>query len=176
MFKIAEHSKCSPYGEHDATLTFVASRQSRQLTHPSRSALTFTAVTAALSDPVRLAIVATLGALDAGSELPCTTFELPVSKSTQSAHFRTLREAGIIRQRDEGTRRLNSLRRDDLDERFPGLLDLAITQGQTHVKRARARSVRLPAGSARGGGQTNNDPSLPSPLGGERTQRGAICK
>jgi len=41
-----------------------------------------------------------------------------------------LREAGVIRQRDEGTRRLNSLRRDDLDARFPGLLDLAIPQGR----------------------------------------------
>jgi hypothetical protein len=41
-----------------------------------------------------------------------------------------LREAGVIRQRDEGTRRLNSLRRDDLDARFPGLLDLAVAHGR----------------------------------------------
>lgn len=108
----------------------MASRQFSELTHPPREALTFTAVSAALSDPVRLAIVATLGALPAGSELPCTTFALPVSKSTQSAHFRALREAGVICQRDAGTRRLNSLRREDLEARFPGLLDLAIAQGE----------------------------------------------
>lgn len=117
----------------------MASRQSRELVHPSRDALTFTAVSAALSDPIRLAIVARLGALEAGSELPCTTFDLPVSKSTQSAHFRTLREAGVIRQRDEGTRRLNSLRRDDLDERFPGLLDLAIAQREALARPASRR-------------------------------------
>ncbi|GAA3103994.1 ArsR/SmtB family transcription factor [Streptosporangium carneum] len=63
-------------------------------------------------------------------ELACTTFALPVSKSTQSGHFKALREAGVIRQRDEGTRRLNRLRRDDLDARFPGLLDLVIPQGR----------------------------------------------
>jgi DNA-binding transcriptional ArsR family regulator len=108
----------------------MASRQSSELVHPSREALTFTAVSAALSDPIRLAVVATLGALGPGGELPCATFALPVSKSTQSAHFKALREAGVIRQRDEGTRRLNSLRREDLDARFPGLLDLAIAQGQ----------------------------------------------
>jgi DNA-binding transcriptional ArsR family regulator len=112
-----------------ATIGKVASRQSRELVHPPRDALTFTAVSAALSDPIRLAIVARLGALEPGSELPCTTFDLPVSKSTQSGHFRALREAGVIRQRDVGTRRLNALRREDLDERFPGLLDLAIAQG-----------------------------------------------
>jgi hypothetical protein len=49
-------------------------------------------------------------------------------KSTQSGHFKVLREAGLIRQRDEGTRRLNRLRRDDLDARFPGLIDLVTAQ------------------------------------------------
>ncbi|HTU96202.1 MAG TPA: transcriptional regulator [Solirubrobacteraceae bacterium] len=107
----------------------MASRQSHELAHPSRAALTFTAVSAALSDPTRLAIVVRLGRLAPGDELPCATFALSVTKSTQSAHFRTLREAGVIRQRDEGTRRMNSLRRDDLDDRFPGLLNLAIAQG-----------------------------------------------
>jgi hypothetical protein len=36
----------------------------------------------------------------------------------------------VIRQRDQGTRRLNRLRRNDLDSRFPGLLDLAIAHGR----------------------------------------------
>jgi len=77
----------------------MASRQSHELAHPSREALTFTAVSAALSDPIRLAIVVRLGTLEPGGELPCTTFALPVSKSTQSAHFRTLREAGFLESR-----------------------------------------------------------------------------
>ena len=42
------------------------------------------------------------------AQVACTTFAPPVSKSTQSGHFRVLREAGVIRQRDEGSRRLNS--------------------------------------------------------------------
>ena len=72
---------------------------------------------------------------DAGpdGEMACTTFALPVSKSTQSGHFKVLREAGVIRQRDEGTRRLNRLRRADLDPRFPGLLDLAVPQGRAVI-------------------------------------------
>ncbi|GAA2812508.1 ArsR family transcriptional regulator [Saccharopolyspora taberi] len=108
----------------------MASRTATELVHPARNELRFTDVTAALSDPVRLAIVARLAEAGPGGELACTTFALPVSKSTQSGHFRTLREAGVIRQRDEGTRRLNQLRRDDLDDRFPGLLDLAIAHGR----------------------------------------------
>ncbi|WP_369784940.1 hypothetical protein [Saccharomonospora xinjiangensis] len=39
----------------------------------------------------------------------------------------------MIRQRNEGTRRLSRLRRDDLDARFPGLLDLAVPQGRAVI-------------------------------------------
>ncbi|KAA5828385.1 helix-turn-helix domain-containing protein [Saccharopolyspora hirsuta] len=109
----------------------MASRTATELVHPAREELAFTAVANALSDPVRLAIVARLA--DADGELACATFELPVSKSTQSGHFKVLREAGVIHQRDEGTRRLNRLRRADLDARFPGLLDLAIPQGREAI-------------------------------------------
>ncbi len=42
--------------------------------------------------------------------------------STCSYHLRLLREAGLTRTRAEGTQRFISLRRDDLEERFPGLL------------------------------------------------------
>lgn len=111
----------------------MASRTSTELVHPDREDLQFTAVLAALSDPVRLAIVARLAELGPDAELACTTFALPVSKSTQSSHFRVLREAGVIQQRDEGTRRFNRLRRDDLEDRFPGLLDLAIPQGHAVI-------------------------------------------
>ena len=57
---------------------------------------------------------------------PCKSIDLPVVKSTCTHHFRVLREAGVIRQRHEGTSRLNSLRRADLDTRFPGLLDAVL--------------------------------------------------
>ena len=97
----------------------MASRTATDLRHPQRAELEFTNVLAALSDPVRLAIVARLADAEPEGELACTTFALPVSKSTQSGHFKSLREAGVIGQRDEGTRRLNRLRRDDLRRSLP---------------------------------------------------------
>jgi DNA-binding transcriptional ArsR family regulator len=90
------------------------------LSHPARQEIELAAVLHALSDPMRLRIVAGLAAED---KRTCKSFDLPVTKSTCTHHFRVLREAGVIRQRLEGTTRLNSLRRDDLDARFPGLLD-----------------------------------------------------
>lgn len=106
----------------------MASRNSTELVHPDRDQLQFTTILAALSDPVRLGIVAHLAELGQNGERACVSFALPVSKSTQSGHFKALREAGLIRQRDEGTRRMNRLRREDLDARFPGLLDLVTSQ------------------------------------------------
>jgi DNA-binding transcriptional ArsR family regulator len=88
--------------------------------HPAREQLELAAVLHALSDPVRLRIVAGLAR---GGGLTCGSFDLPVTKSTCTHHFRVLREAGLIRQRNEGTTRVNTLRREDLDARFPGLLD-----------------------------------------------------
>jgi DNA-binding transcriptional ArsR family regulator len=92
--------------------------------HPGRDALELAAVLHALSDPIRLRIVAGLARSDDGRS--CGSFALPVTKSTCTHHFKVLREAGVIRQRQEGTARLNTLRRDDLDARFPGLLDTVL--------------------------------------------------
>jgi DNA-binding transcriptional ArsR family regulator len=98
------------------------------LPHPERHELELAAVLHALSDPMRLRIVANLSA---GEERTCKSIDLPVVKSTCTHHFRVLREAGVIRQRQEGTARLNSLRREDLETRFPGLLD-AILSASRH--------------------------------------------
>nr|WP_202035386.1 helix-turn-helix domain-containing protein [Streptomyces mexicanus] len=78
----------------------------------------------ALSDPLRLQIVRELDR--AGRELSCSCFELPVTKSTTTHHFRVLREAGVIRQVYRGTAKMNDVRRDDLDALFPGLLDTVL--------------------------------------------------
>jgi DNA-binding transcriptional ArsR family regulator len=96
--------------------------------------LRLTDVLAALSDPVRLQIVAELDR--SGSERSCKSFELPVTKSTCTHHFRVLREAGVILQREVGTTKLNSLRRDELDERFPGLLDSVLRGAESPDARA----------------------------------------
>ncbi len=90
------------------------------IAHPSRGALELSAVLHALSDPVRLMIVAELAKGD--GEYTCGSFALPVTKSTCTHHFKVLREAGVIQQRQQGTTRLNQLRREDLEARFPGLL------------------------------------------------------
>lgn len=95
------------------------------LAEPRSADLRLEAVLAALSDPVRLSIVRALAASE-GESRSCGSFGLAVSKSTASHHFRVLREAGVIRQHDEGRRRMTELRRADVDARFPGLLDSVI--------------------------------------------------
>ena len=91
------------------------------IAHPAREDLELATVLHALSDPVRLRIVAALAA--AGDERSCGSFDVPVTKSTCTHHFKVLREAGVIHQRQEGTARLNALRGADLEARFPGLLE-----------------------------------------------------
>jgi DNA-binding transcriptional ArsR family regulator len=93
---------------------------SRDLPHPAREEIRLESVLHALSDPMRLCIVRELAA--EGDELSCSDFELPVTKSTTTHHFRVLREAGVIRQVYRGTAKMNGLRKDDLDDLFPGLL------------------------------------------------------
>jgi DNA-binding transcriptional ArsR family regulator len=91
------------------------------LRHPPCEELELEAVLHALSDRQRLRIVQSLA--EDPTPRRCGAFDLRVTKSTLTHHFRVLREAGLISQQEEGTSRLNSLRRDDLDERFPGLLE-----------------------------------------------------
>jgi len=93
------------------------------LVHPPRDDITLVGVLHALADPTRLTIVRTLGA---DPERACGTFPVAVAPSTLSHHFKVLREAGVIRQREEANRRWTTLRRADLDDRFPGLVDAVL--------------------------------------------------
>jgi DNA-binding transcriptional ArsR family regulator len=77
----------------------------------------------ALSDPVRLEIVRQLAGCSGSSDLACGQIEIPVTKSTASHHFKILYLAGVLAKREQGTSKYMRLRRDELDERFPGLLD-----------------------------------------------------
>ena len=81
----------------------------------------------ALADPVRLEIVKQIAASGASCELSCGQLEVPVGKSTCSHHLKTLTCAGVIAQREEGTRKYLSVRRDELERRFPGLLDSVLS-------------------------------------------------
>jgi DNA-binding transcriptional ArsR family regulator len=89
--------------------------------HPARDEIELSGVLHALSDPVRLQIVAGLAA--AACERSCGSFDVAVTKSTCTHHFKVLREAGVIHQRQQGTARLNTLRFEDLEARFPGVLE-----------------------------------------------------
>jgi DNA-binding transcriptional ArsR family regulator len=87
--------------------------------HPAAADIRIESLLFALADPTRLAIVSQLDACD---ERTCGAFEIQVSKATAAQHFRVLRDAGVIRTRIEGKRRFLSLRRRELDQRFPGLM------------------------------------------------------
>lgn len=91
----------------------------KQLRHPKADEITLTGVLAALSDPVRLAIVGSLA--ECGAEKAWGDFAVDVCASTLSHHMKTLRLAGIIDHRKDGTRCFVSLR-PELETVFPGLL------------------------------------------------------
>lgn len=97
----------------------------RPYIHPPATDFSLERVLYALSDSIRLGIVrhlalqgaATCGALDGGRP-----------KSTVSHHFKVLREAGLVRTESNGTTLINTLRRDDIEARFPGLLGAILAQ------------------------------------------------
>ena len=95
----------------------------KQPPHPSLEVVDLTEVLAALADPIRLAIVATLAD---GAVRTCGEFDLPIAKSTLSHHMKVLREAGVLESQVEGTRCFVGLR-PELEERFPGLVPLVMT-------------------------------------------------
>lgn len=96
-----------------------ASRRREAPVGPDAAEIDLLDVLHALSDPTRMTIVDTLSG---EPERACGTFPVDVAPSTLSHHFKVLREAGVIRQREEANRRLTTLRAQDLEERFPGLL------------------------------------------------------
>jgi DNA-binding transcriptional ArsR family regulator len=95
----------------------------RYLPHPTREQIELSAVLEALSDPTRLGIVIDLADQEAEWEARCGEFAHLASKTNLTYHFAKLRAAGVTHARAEGTSRFISLRREDLDARFPGLLE-----------------------------------------------------
>jgi DNA-binding transcriptional ArsR family regulator len=94
-----------------------------KIPHPPTAALELATVMRVVGDPVRLQVVRLLSD---GRPRVCGEISdaLGLPASTSSYHLRLLRDAGVIRSRAQGTLRLVSLRRGDLDERFPGLVDV----------------------------------------------------
>src|ERR1700754_4740643 len=93
------------------------------LVHPDARDFDLLDILHAMADRTRMTIVRTLRV---DPERACGTFPVDVAPSTLTHHFRVLREAGVIRQREEGNRRWTTLRLGDLDGRFPGLLDTIV--------------------------------------------------
>lgn len=94
--------------------------------HPDLADVTLTSVLSALADPLRLGIVRLLSD---GAERQWGELDAPVSNSTLSHHLKVLRSAGVTRTREEGTRCYVRLRSDELEQRFPGLLDSVLLAG-----------------------------------------------
>ncbi|MDX6022272.1 helix-turn-helix domain-containing protein [Scandinavium sp. V105_16] len=88
--------------------------------HPEREQIRLENVLFALGNALRLEIVKMLAD---GREMSCGALRQDVAKSTMTHHWRVLRDSGVIWQRPQGRENMISLRRDDLDARFPGLLD-----------------------------------------------------
>jgi DNA-binding transcriptional ArsR family regulator len=119
---------------------------SRLLHHPTRDQIELSMVLDCLSDPTRLAIVCALAARsNAATEMCCGDFNALSGKSNLAYHFAKLRESGLMLTRIVGTNRLMKLRREDLDARFPGLLD-AVTKSAARD----AERVPIPGGETVG--------------------------
>ncbi|MHB8283755.1 MAG: ArsR/SmtB family transcription factor [Caulobacteraceae bacterium] len=99
----------------------------RTFNHPALDEVGAEHLFHALSDPVRLEIVQKLGRL---GEATCSALDGGRPKSSMSHHFRVLRDAGLVRTRSEGVTHMNSLRRAELDARFPGLLDAVLSAAE----------------------------------------------
>jgi DNA-binding transcriptional ArsR family regulator len=103
------------------------------LPHPRADQIELAQVLAVLGDPTRLGIVVYLAKRE-GPPLNCGTFLDLGSKTNISYHLSKLREAGITRTEIVGTSRRISLRRAELDQRFPGLLDSIVSAAADTAK------------------------------------------
>ena len=96
--------------------------------HPGLAEMELGKVLSALADPLRRRVVREMADAPDGEARTCSSFALPVSKATVTHHFRTLRESGLIRQVNRGNSRMATLRRTDIERRFPGLLALLVAE------------------------------------------------
>jgi DNA-binding transcriptional ArsR family regulator len=113
------------------------------LPQPERDAIRIEAVLAAMANPLRLRVLQALADHD---ELTCGTALPDVPASTASRHWQVLRESGLLQARRVGRTIQMSLRREDLDARFPGLLDDVLRASRDSELVARHRVVPATSG------------------------------
>jgi len=104
----------------------MATTGTRLLAHPDLADVALPEVLFALSDPTRLDLVRKLAARGPLTVTECQAADPTVPKSTYSHHLKTLREAGLVRNEPSGRQRTITLRRDEVEHRFPGLLDAVL--------------------------------------------------
>ena len=92
--------------------------------HPAPEDIDLTGLLAALGDPTRLKIVRLLAEANCDGKNCAQSAPFPdMPRSTLTGHFRVLREAGLVRTVKKGVENINMLRREELEARFPGLLN-----------------------------------------------------
>ncbi|GAB3440811.1 helix-turn-helix transcriptional regulator [Streptomonospora sediminis] len=111
------------------TATATEAERPPLLSEPHIDELRLELVMSALAEPLRMTIARTLLLESDAYDHPCGWFGFDRPKSSLTHHFRVLREAGVIHQRQYGLERRSRLRTEDLNARFPGLLDLVAQTG-----------------------------------------------
>ena len=96
----------------------------RQIKHPTIEQVELTDIMYALADPTRLEIVLMLA--HAGKKLKCGEINLNRPKSSMSHHFKILRSAGLVETLIEGTEHMNSLRLEEVESKYPGVLSAVL--------------------------------------------------
>ncbi|MFB6848386.1 ArsR/SmtB family transcription factor [Streptomyces sp. NPDC056373] len=99
-----------------------------ELVHPRVEELEVGPILLALADENRRRVIAELSARPDEERL-CASFDLPLSKSSRTRHWRVLREAGLVHQRNAGNGLYMRLRKEDLERRFPGLIQAVVAAG-----------------------------------------------
>jgi len=100
----------------------------RQIKHPNIEQVELIEILYALADPTRMEIVVRLA--KAGRKLTCGELDLNRPKSSMSHHFKILRSAGLVETLVDGTEHMNSLRLDEIEQKYPGVLESVLKATQ----------------------------------------------
>lgn len=121
----------------------------RDFFHPSADSFDLATIFAALSDPTRLTVLVRLAEADA--DVRCGDFTDLATKSNLSYHFAKMREAGLVSLRSEGTSRFLTLRRNDIERQFPGLLDQLIASAKRMEDKTRDLQIAASSDASESG-------------------------
>ncbi|TGK05114.1 transcriptional regulator [Leptospira langatensis] len=111
---------------------------SKHPTHPSLEQIELSSIFEAVSDPIRRKILVRLAEVE---EAMCSAFLEYAPKTNLSYHIAKLRDAGLTYTRIEGTKKNLSLRRADMEKRFPGLLEAILESCKLEERRSKRLSL-----------------------------------